>query len=224
MRFQSCSRSQSTSFELPREGRQTINNITRSSTLFLNKTIFATILSVFFIFLNIQYPFSPIEMSLINIIIIGIPSFVLALETNHSRIKETFLERVIRDSLPAAISIIISILTLSFLSSFLHFTWEETLTCSFFVTITIGLLLVRKISKPFNTLRGVLFFSLIALAALAFYLPISKSFFSFSELSLEELPILLGLEALSFLLFSIFSKIYGRITRSLSKSQLSQSV
>lgn len=77
------------------EGRRTINNLERSAALFLTKTIYSTFLAILFVFMNKQYPFMPIQLSLIALVCIGIPSFILALEPNKQRIKGTFLGNVL---------------------------------------------------------------------------------------------------------------------------------
>ena len=66
-----------------REGRRSINNLQRSAALFLVKAFFSAIIAVFFIFVNSDYPFQPIQFTLINTFTIGIPSFILALEPNR---------------------------------------------------------------------------------------------------------------------------------------------
>lgn len=61
------------------EGRRSINNLQRSASLFLVKTLLSMTLAVVFVFLPWQYPFQPIQMTLISAFTIGLPSFVLAL-------------------------------------------------------------------------------------------------------------------------------------------------
>lgn len=73
------------------EGRRSINNIQRSASLFLVKTIYSSILAILFVFLDFKYPFEPIQMTLLSAFTIGLPSFVLALEPNSDRIKGNFL-------------------------------------------------------------------------------------------------------------------------------------
>ena len=68
--------------EVVAEGRRSINNLQRSASLFLVKTVFTAVLALICIFMP-PYPFIPIQMSLISTAVIGIPSFVLALEPNH---------------------------------------------------------------------------------------------------------------------------------------------
>ena len=65
------------------EGRKAINNIQRSASLFLTKTIYSFLLAILFFTIPAPYPFIPIQMTLISAVTIGIPSFVLALENKR---------------------------------------------------------------------------------------------------------------------------------------------
>ena len=69
------------------EGRRSINNLQRSSALFLSKTIFSALIAVLFIFINYTYPFQPVQQTLISTLTIGTPSFILALEPNKDRLR-----------------------------------------------------------------------------------------------------------------------------------------
>lgn len=100
------------------EGRRTINNIQRSSSLFLVKTIYSCLLAIIFLFIKEEYPFIPIQLSLISSITIGMPSFLLALEPNQERIKGNFLKNVISKSLPTSIAVVINIISLTVLNKY----------------------------------------------------------------------------------------------------------
>ncbi len=103
------------------EGRKTINNIERSASLFLAKTMYATILAILFVFISWPYPFMPIQLSLISVVTIGIPSFALALEPNKERIKGHFLINVISRSMPASITVVMGIMLSIILSKVCEF-------------------------------------------------------------------------------------------------------
>ena len=103
------------------EGRRTINNIQRSATLFLVKTIYSILLSILFIFINKPYPFMPIQLTLTSVVTIGIPSFILALEPNKERIKGNFFFNVIKEAVPYSLTIVFNILIIMILSSILNF-------------------------------------------------------------------------------------------------------
>lgn len=97
------------------EGRRTINNIQRSASLFLVKTIYSGILALMFLFMGAAYPFVPIQLSLISTVTIGIPSFLLALEPNRERIKGKFLQNVIIRALPTSLAVALDIFVISIL-------------------------------------------------------------------------------------------------------------
>lgn len=192
------------------EGRKTINNVTRSSALFLSKTIFATILSVVFIFLDLRYPFSPLLMSFVNVIIIGIPSFILALEPNYARIKNNFKSHIIKNSVPSALATIFSVITIAILSNLLNFSWPETLSFSCVLVCLIGFLLILKISYPLNRLRAFLLLTLILTLILIFVLHPLRTILNLEILSLEKIPLLLILGAASSLIFFLSSRLLSR--------------
>lgn len=167
------------------EGRRSINNIQRSASLFIVKTLYSLVLALAFVFINTNYPFQPLQLSLISAFTIGIPSFVLALQPNHNRIQGRFIKNVIMRAWPAALMVILNIFTLVF---FMHnYSYEELSTMSVVLTALVGFMMVIRLSVPFNILRTLLvivvgaglslgifvfgfFFNIIALSSFAFYL------------------------------------------------------
>ena len=92
------------------EGRRVIGNITRTASLFLQKTLYSFLLSVLNLliglFLPLHYPFQPIHLTLVSALTVGIPSFFLALEPSSERAKENFLKRIILKALPGALGVV----------------------------------------------------------------------------------------------------------------------
>lgn len=160
------------------EGRRTINNIERSAQLFLSKTIYSCILAILFVFINMPYPFKPIQLSLISVVTIGIPSFVLALQPNKERIKGEFLQNVLSKSVWAAFAVIFNILITAIISYVLQLeTAVYSAICVILTAIT-GFILLFKLCKPFNLLRGLLWLSMVVIFILEitifgdiFYIP-----------------------------------------------------
>lgn len=165
------------------EGRQSINNLERSTALFLAKTVYASILAVLFVFLPFNYPFSPIEMSLLNFACIGFPAFVLALEHNTDRIKNRFLKNILQYSFPIGLTVTICMLALSIAAHIQGFPHQELTTASVLITFTIDLVLIYWISRPLNLLRGGLFFTIVAIMGGVFLIPFLRNFFEFTFLS-----------------------------------------
>lgn len=195
------------------EGRQTINNLERSTTLFLAKTVYASILAVLFVFLPLSYPFSPIEMSLLNFTCIGFPALILALEKNTDRIKNQFTKNILEYSVPIGLTVTITTLALSIaahLSDFSHF---ELTTTSVFVTFAIDLILIYQISKPLNLLRAGILISTIGIMLGAFFIPFARNFFEFTFLNRNGLLATAIIAASGAIIFTFFRF----LTKSLAK-------
>lgn len=178
------------------EGRRSINNLQRSSSLFLVKTIFSALIGVLFIFINYSYPFQPIQQTLISSLTIGVPSFILALEPNNDRLRGKFISNVIRMCIPAALTMTANIVALCALAGPLGLSAEETSTMAVIVTAMTGFIMLFKVSAPFNALRGSLFFGLLT----AFILALGF-FGELFELTALSLPMLIALMPL--LIFAI---------------------
>lgn len=192
-----------------KEGRRTINNITRSATLFLAKTSYATILALLFLFISMPYPFEPIQLTLTSVLTIGIPSFILAIEPNNEKIKGNFLTNVISRSLPTAFTIVINIIIIMILSSILNWTEDQASTMSVILTGYTGFLLLFKLSRPFNLTRKILFFVMTG----SFILGIIglKNLFSLTILNMTMLSTLIILMTLATLMFKLMTMIYYKI-------------
>lgn len=164
------------------EGRRAINNIQRSSSLFLVKTIYSTLLAIIFLFLKSSYPFMPIQMTLTSVVTIGIPSFVLALEPNRERIKGRFFINILSKALPCAVTIVCSILAIMFASNIFHLPEDQISTLCVVSAGFCGFLLLFQISKPFNLIRKILFTTMcfIFILCTTFF----SNLFSLSKISL----------------------------------------
>lgn len=129
------------------EGRRTINNIQRSATLFLVKTIYSGLLAIMFLFMGEAYPFVPIQMSLIGTVTIGLPSFLLALEPNKERIKGKFLKNVVLKALPVGLTVILNIIALTILNKKEIITEEQYSSLCVIATGICGILLLFTFVK-----------------------------------------------------------------------------
>ncbi len=139
------------------EGRRSINNLQRSASLFLVKTIFSIVMAVLFIFLPWQYPFMPIQMTLVSAMTIGLPSFVLALEPNHDLVRGHFLRNCVVRSIPGAICVIVSILAVSLVGYlWLDLSYAQISTLCVLLTALIGVMLVIRLSIPYTPIRTAL--------------------------------------------------------------------
>ena len=195
------------------EGRQSINNLERSTTLFLAKTVYASILAALFVILPLRYPFSPIEMSLLNFACIGLPGLILALEKNTERIKNRFTTNIVEYSFPVGLTISVAMLVLSSLAHFNIFPHYELTTTAVFVAFTIDLILIYWVSRPLNTLRSTLLISIIAIMAGAFLIPFTHNFFDFAFLTQNGLIVTVSVIAGAIIFFEIIKNLMKKISR-----------
>ncbi len=107
--------------EVVREGRRCINNVRGSASLFVMKTVFTILISLFGIITWTGYPFEPKNFLFLEFFIIGIASFLLAFEPNNERIKGNFLEYVLSASVPYAIGMFIPTLALLIFQKYFNY-------------------------------------------------------------------------------------------------------
>ena len=143
------------------EGRRTINNVERSASLLLIKTIFTAILVIVCIFMESSYFYMPIHLSLITTCTISIPSFILALEPNHERVKGNFMLKVISKSFPAALTVVFNVVMIVLYKNYFDISENITSTLIVMMTATTGFIFLYRLCKPFNWLRRILLTSLV---------------------------------------------------------------
>ena len=167
------------------EGRRTINNISRSASLFLTKTMYTMLLVLGALLFAYNYPFKPIHLSLMNLITIGAPAFILALEPNKDRIQGSFLSLVIERALPISLTVFTIVLLSAELGPLMPipFNTDEISTVCVLLTTIIMLIYQFRICIPFNTIRKVMFVTLclIFIVEIFFF----KGFFSLASITPE---------------------------------------
>ena len=194
------------------EGRQSINNLERSTALFLAKTVYASILAVIFVFLPMNYPFSPIEMSLLNFACIGFPGLILALEKNTDRVKNRFTRNILQYSFPVGLTVSICMATLSIIAHINDFSRPELTTASVFITFTVDLVLIYWLSRPLNKLRTALIFTIIGIMVAVYGIPLIRDFFEFTFLNQNGLIVTLAVLAAGLGIFEVMKHLMHRLS------------
>lgn len=200
-----------------KEGRRTINNIERSASLFLVKTVYASILAVLFIFIDQPYPFIPIQLTLASISTIGIPSFILSFEPNNEIVKGAFLTNVLKRAVPPAFIIVFNIIVITILNLLFHMTYEQASTLSVFMTGMVMFMLLCKICKPLNKLRTSLIVSMFTIFILGFVG--MRNVFSFSKFNTPMAFIVLTLTLLSYYFYHFFEVKFQVFLRKIDKNK-----
>lgn len=136
-----------------KEGRCVIHNIQRTASLFLVKTLFSVGLSCLTLFWLKQYPFDPIQLTLISSLGTGIPSFILTLEPDERRVVGNFLKTVFLKALPGALCVVFVVWVTSIFIPLLDMNHDQFSTiCTILAGMNAIWVLVR-VSLPFTRLR-----------------------------------------------------------------------
>lgn len=130
------------------EGRRVINNVERVASLYLIKTIYSVVLSIVFIFLGTGYPFQPSQLTPVNALTVGIPTFILALEPNYRPPAGRFMRNVMEIALPAAICNITLLLVINGIGGWANLSYKSRSTMSVFAIGIIGYCALVAISNP----------------------------------------------------------------------------
>lgn len=172
------------------EGRRVINNVQRTASLFLVKTIFSVVSTLVFLILlatlgeKYKYPFEPTHFYVWEDASIGLAAFFLSLEKNSERIKGSFLKNIFRKAIPAGIAVLLSVTACFILYIFEEcritytgiYSFESAVTMSVLCFTVVGVGTLLKICLPLNKYRGFVFagstlvsFAALGLAALVTY-------------------------------------------------------
>jgi cation-transporting ATPase E len=149
------------------EGRRVINNIERTAALFVVKTIYSFLLSIILIFMPVEYPFVPIQLTLISTLTIGAPSFILALEPNRARVSGSFLQKAFRRALPGALTIVLNIIIVIIVKSVGGLELGELSTIATILAGYSGLVTLLNACMPLDWLRGALLTAVTAAFSIA---------------------------------------------------------
>ncbi|MBE7062009.1 MAG: HAD family hydrolase [Clostridiales bacterium] len=173
------------------EGRRVINNVERSASLFLMKTLFTMFMAVISLILPYMYsyPFVASQMNLLEFAIIGIPAFFLSFQKNDSRVEGKFISYVIRRSLPSAILMIASVLTIEVIKILFGRFYDSTYTnIQIYAVLVAGLINLFYVCRPFTEISKKVFvvtatFVLgVIILALFDLVPLINNFFMYNAI------------------------------------------
>lgn len=143
------------------EGRRSINNIERSASLFLSKTLYSLLLAVLFMIIRLPFLFEPIQMTLINAMCIGIPSFLLALEPNKALIRGSFIGNVMERAVPNGITAALALSSVIVAASLFGFSTEQMSSAATVVLAGISFMITFRCCKPWEKWKAAMLLVLI---------------------------------------------------------------
>ena len=191
------------------EGRRVVNNITKVARIFFIKTIYSILLSIFCIITNMEFPFIPIQITLVDLVIEAYTSFFITFEQNKKPVTGAFLMTALTNALPFALVIMFNIIFLTFLGDTLTISQTSATTIMYLLIGFVSILAVQEVCKPYTKVHLFLFLT----TAVGFYVAVIL-FRNLLHISLDlqnnEIVITIILAVISYLFISIKRTIYRR--------------
>lgn len=139
--------------EVVREGRQVVNNLQRSGSLFLVKNIFSFLISVLAIFFSVKYPLEPSQISLISMFTIGIPAFFLSQVPNEDIIRGNFLRNILFKAVPGGLVGTFSVAAMVVFGTIFEASASDISSASTILLAIIGFMVLLNISRPMDKFK-----------------------------------------------------------------------
>ena len=155
------------------EGRRVINNIQSSASLYLMKTLFVLTISVILLFLPFihAYPFVTSHLIILEVLIIGVPSFCLSLQPNDEKVSGKFINHIIVKTIPSSLIMIFNELVIMACQGIFGTFSDEIYTTLGVYAITLaGAISLFFICRPLNIYRSIVFFGHLLFILLLFVL------------------------------------------------------
>lgn len=209
--------------DVVREGRRVINNLQRTVSLFLVKTVFAGVLTTLFLFgmfklSPYKYPFEPKNMLLWEILTIGIGALFLSLQPNDEQIKSKFLMNIIFRIIPA------SVVQVAFVVFFFCYCkdYETAKSLSVLAFSLFSFIIFIRVCLPFDVYRvflvcGLLFIGVVSIIADVFAKQASIFGINYSMLSAKSFLVLFIVLVVSLILYSALSMGVSKFHKYLDK-------
>ncbi len=150
------------------EGRRVIANMERVSSLFITKTVYATVLALSVGVAVIPFPFLPRHLSLISELTIGIPAFALSFRANDQPCRPGYLRRVLEFSVPAGVVAALATLTTFWAvrRSFVGADLDQARTAATITLAITGMWVIYRLARPLDRRETILLISLLLIFGL----------------------------------------------------------
>ena len=210
------------------QGRRVVNNIQQSASLYVMKNIFVCLLAIISIAAVEPFPFKTPHLSMLEMVVLGFATTLLAIQPNNKAIEGDFLLTIISNAIPGALILLFNVYLLEFLNLFGIFGDNQLLlrtvqVVSFSFASVVYLI---KICKPLNLWRStVVALVIVIMIVWAFFLLDFKfpadapsSFFELQALRLRDdqwkYPLLvLAITQLNFPLVNIIINLTNKLTK-----------
>jgi cation-transporting P-type ATPase E len=209
------------------QGRRVINNLQRTCSLFLIKTLYAILINIFFLItaatIKLTYPFEPAHFYGWDVICIGVAAFFLALEKNNEEIvKGSFLRNIFKAAAINGIVMAVEVMILFLLTNWIDIGYKnEVVTFAVYFMAGGSVISLFGVSYPFDKFRLTVFIMSIIGTAMIFLLSYVSPWnivklersTSFAHIAIIDGIMLLIMMALALGLYRLFEKIFSNKRR-----------
>ncbi len=183
------------------EGRRVVNNIQSTTAMYFMKTVYVIVINILLIILHFGFgrtmssPLTNLRVTLMDWVVVALPTTLLALQPNERLIKGSFFANVLKRCLPASLTFIATTVALYVLHGM-----DENLVpggdvLSTMVTITYtfgGLFALFYACQPFNRWwKKALFVAIWGIVLLCMFVPFLYNFLTYVGLNREQLLLVL---------------------------------
>lgn len=99
-----------------KEGRKVINNINTVASLHIVRVVYSMILVFALFCFKLLFPLDPVNLTLVGILTIGVPTFLLVFEKNEAKAKDNFFRNIFLNAVPCGVILALTIFILSSLA------------------------------------------------------------------------------------------------------------
>lgn len=163
------------------EGRRIIGNVERLANLFVTKTVYAMLLAIAVGIAELPFPFLPRHLTLVGTLTIGIPAFLLSMESGGDRVHAGFVARVMRFAVPAGVTAAIATFAVYFsILEYQHGGAGNARSMAALALFCVALWALYLLSRPLNLYRGLSIGAMAAVFVLVIAAPSPRAFFELS--------------------------------------------
>ena len=146
------------------EGRRVIANMERVSSLFVTKTVYASVLALVFGILGTTFPFLPRHLTVVATITIGVPAFYMSFRSSDAPCRPGYLRRVVRFAIPAGLTAAVSTMGVFWLSRspVIDATTAESRTAATISLTTVGLWVLYRLAHPLSRSESLMILVLLS--------------------------------------------------------------
>ncbi len=200
------------------EGRRVVNNIQSATSMYFMKTIYVIALNLVLIAMHLFFdktmasPLINSQVMLMDFVVVGLPTTLLALQPNESLIKGNFLGNVLKRCLPVSFTFFISTMSLYILQDMdISLVPSEMLSTMVAITyIAGGMYALFVACRPFNKWKTAMYVMIWIVVFVGLLVPsLAHGLFEYVTLGREQLLLLFAeVFAMPYLLY-LFIRLFN---------------